>query len=63
MKIKSLCVFCGSSFGNSDIYKKEAAVFAEELCERGISLVYGGGSAGLMGVLASTIFQLRKMVF
>ena len=55
MEIKSLCVFCGSSFGNSDIYKNKAINFAEKLSERGISLIYGGGAVGLMGVLASTV--------
>lgn len=52
MKIRSLCVFCGSSGGNSPEYAASAAAFGRLAAERGIELVYGGGRVGLMGAVA-----------
>lgn len=48
----SICVFCGSRMGNDDAYRDAADTFARELAAREITLVYGGGNVGLMGVLA-----------
>jgi uncharacterized protein (TIGR00730 family) len=48
----SLCVFCGSNPGASPAYAEAAARMGSLLAERGITLVYGGGRVGLMGVLA-----------
>ncbi|MFF3878144.1 TIGR00730 family Rossman fold protein [Streptomyces sp. NPDC001978] len=45
-------VYAGSSPGVSSVYAEEAAAFARELAEGGHEIVYGGGSRGLMGVLA-----------
>lgn len=50
--MKSICVFCGSSMGRNQVYKTEAAAFGKLLAESNITLVYGGGKVGLMGVLA-----------
>ena len=52
---KSLCVFCGSKNGNSLIYKKAAKELGTYLAKNKIRLVYGGGSLGLMGELASSV--------
>ena len=57
MKINSLCVFCGSSFGNDSVYRKKAEELGRLLAERRIQLVYGGGSVGLMGALASSVIS------
>lgn len=57
MKIKSICVFCGSSFGNDKRYNEKTKVFGEYLAEKRISLIYGGGAAGLMGVLAGSVLD------
>lgn len=51
-KLKSICVFCGSSMGARPAYRTAAQRVGELLAERGIGLVYGGASAGLMGVVA-----------
>ena len=53
-RLHSLCVFCGSSFGNRPEYAAAAADVGRLLAERGIRLVYGGGNVGLMGVLADS---------
>lgn len=47
-----ICVFLGSSTGTSPIYAETAHAFGALLARRGIGLVYGGGSIGLMGLVA-----------
>lgn len=49
----SLCVFCGSNPGASPAYAEAAARLGRAVAERGMTLVYGGGRVGLMGVVAS----------
>ena len=49
---RRVCVFCGSSAGTDPAYREAAAALGRLLGEQGIGLVYGGGSAGLMGALA-----------
>ncbi len=53
--IDSLCVYCGSSTGHSDVYREAAARLGRILAEAGVRLVYGGGRIGLMGVLADAV--------
>ncbi len=50
--MQAVCVFCGSSPGADPAYREEAAALGRLLAESGKTLVYGGGSVGLMGVLA-----------
>jgi uncharacterized protein (TIGR00730 family) len=50
--MKRLCVFAGSAVGSRAEYAAAARELAGELAQRGLGLVYGGGSVGLMGVLA-----------
>ena len=47
-----LCVFLGSSPGRSPVYREAAERFGTLLATRGIGLVYGGGTVGLMGAIA-----------
>lgn len=51
---KRICVFCGSSLGERRGYAEAAAAMAQTLVAKGLTVVYGGGNAGLMGVLANT---------
>lgn len=55
--MKRIAVFCGSSAGHNDIYRKTAVLLGKYLVENRIGLVYGGGQVGLMGVLADTIMD------
>lgn len=55
--IERVCVFCGSRLGNRPIYRLHAARVAQLLAERGIGVVYGGGSIGLMGVVADAALE------
>ncbi len=50
-----ICVFCGSSVGSRQAYTEAAKALAQELVQRDIELVYGGGDVGLMGVLANSV--------
>lgn len=50
--MKTICVYCGSSFGASPAYAALAAEFGAACARRGLTLVYGGGSVGLMGTMA-----------
>lgn len=52
MSLKSVCVFCGASPGARPIYHEAAAQLGRNLADRGLTLVYGGGAVGLMGVVA-----------
>jgi uncharacterized protein (TIGR00730 family) len=51
-RLNAVCVFCGSSSGNDPAYAEAARTLGRTLAERGITLVYGGGHVGLMGVVA-----------
>lgn len=55
--MKSITVFCGSREGASETYKKGAILLGKELAKREIQLVYGGGSIGLMGIIADTVLK------
>jgi len=50
--LRSVCVFCGASPGGDPGYAADAAAMARALVERGIRVVYGGASVGVMGALA-----------
>lgn len=50
--MKSVCLFCGSNKGQRPEYITAAAAFGRTLAEQGITLVYGAGKVGLMGVAA-----------
>ena len=51
-ELKTICVFCGGNAGSKAIYTEMAAAMGQELGARGMNFVYGGGSVGLMGVVA-----------
>ncbi|MDR2235471.1 MAG: TIGR00730 family Rossman fold protein [Chryseobacterium sp.] len=50
--MKSITVFCGSSFGSEDIFKEQAILLGQTLAEQNIQLIYGGADVGLMGAVA-----------
>lgn len=50
--MKSVCVFCGSSPGNDPVHAEGARAMGTEIARRGLTLVYGGGAVGLMGIVA-----------
>jgi predicted Rossmann-fold nucleotide-binding protein len=56
LKIKNICVFCGSSPGNENEFLESANHLGQILAERKIHLVYGGGSLGLIGSVSTAAF-------
>lgn len=52
-----ICVFCGSQSGKLPTYAAAARELGVTLAAQGHTLVYGGGSVGLMGVLADSMLQ------
>lgn len=50
---KSVCVYCGSRFGNDPAYKTAADDLGRELAENEMRLVYGAGDVGIMGAVAN----------
>jgi uncharacterized protein (TIGR00730 family) len=60
--MKHLCIFCGSSKGNDPVYEKTAEKLAKIIVDEGLIMVYGGGSIGIMGVLADRILSLNGKV-
>jgi len=57
MKIKNICVYCGSSPGKNPAYAQAASALAKELRARDIGLVFGGGAVGIMGVVADAMLE------
>src|ERR1700680_1690809 len=53
--MRRICVFSGSNLGNRPEYKRAAQALGQELVARGLGLVYGGASVGLMGIIADTV--------
>jgi uncharacterized protein (TIGR00730 family) len=56
-KIHNVCVYCGSSTGTDPMFAEAARSLAVELVKADMGLVYGGGSHGLMGILAQSVFE------
>jgi uncharacterized protein (TIGR00730 family) len=56
-KIRTVCVYCGSGPGTNPHFIKAAIAFGKVLAESGIRLVYGGGSIGLMGAVATSVLD------
>ena len=55
--MKRVCVFSGSSPGGDLAYRAAATDLGHRLAERGIELVYGGASVGLMGAVADAAME------
>lgn len=53
----NIAVYCGSRFGNDDIYRIKAEELARWIASSGYNLVYGGSKVGLMGVIAKTVLD------
>ncbi len=56
-RIRTVCVYCGSSPGTDRAFMEAARRFGEFLAIDGVGLVYGGGSRGLMGAVATSVLD------
>ena len=61
--MKSITVFCGSSFGSDEKYKEQATLLGQTLAQQNIQLIYGGANVGLMGAVADgVLFKGGKVI-
>lgn len=52
-----ICLFSGSSLGQHPIYAEQVRALGEQIGKQGWEVIYGGGNAGLMGVLAQSVLD------
>jgi uncharacterized protein (TIGR00730 family) len=55
--MKSICIFCGANFNGDPVLKQAVEQLAEVMVSRDITLVYGGGKVGVMGILADAVLK------
>jgi uncharacterized protein (TIGR00730 family) len=60
--MKSICVYCGANFNGDPQLLKAIQQLADAFVTRHIRLVYGGGSVGVMGVIADEVLKLGGKV-
>lgn len=60
--MKSICVYCGSNFNGDSALRKAIQHLAQVFVAQNITMVYGGGSVGVMGVIADDMMQLGGKV-
>lgn len=60
--LKSILVYCGANSGNKPIYRDVAIELGNYLANNSQTLVYGGGSIGIMGIIADTVLAAKGKV-
>jgi uncharacterized protein (TIGR00730 family) len=55
--MKAICVFCGANFNGDPALKQAIEIFAGVLVSKKITLIYGGGKVGVMGLLADAVLN------
>ena len=55
--MRSICVFCGANYNGDPLLKQTVEQLAEVMVARNISLVYGGGHVGVMGLIADAVLS------
>lgn len=55
--MNSICIFCGANFNGDPVLKQAAEGLIEVMAAKNISLVFGGGKVGMMGLLADAMLQ------
>lgn len=57
MQYKALAVFCGSKSGNNPLFTQHATELGTFIGQNNITLIYGGGSKGIMGAVADAAME------
>jgi len=55
--MKAICVFCGANFNGDAVLRQTVEQLAEVIVNRNITLVFGGGKVGIMGILADAVLN------
>ncbi len=53
--MKSVCVYLGANFGKNEAFKDAVVKLGNEIVDMGLTLIYGGSSLRMMGLLATTV--------
>ncbi len=62
ISMQKICIYCGSSVGKSEVYKRKAKELGQVLALHQKQLVYGGGDIGLMGIIANEMLSRKAKV-
>jgi len=60
--MKSICVYCGANFNGDPILLKAISDLAAVFTSQDIRLIYGGGSLGVMGIIADEVLKRDGLV-
>lgn len=60
--MKKICIFCGSSMGFDPVYREKTAELGKALADDHCELLYGGGSVGLMKIIADVMLENKCKV-
>jgi uncharacterized protein (TIGR00730 family) len=55
--MKSICVFCGANYNGDQALKQAVEELAEVMVSQNITLIFGGGKVGVMGIMADAVLQ------
>lgn len=55
--MQSICIFCGANFNGDPVLKQAIELLADVMASKNISLIYGGGKVGVMGLLADAVMS------
>ncbi len=56
-QMKSICVFCGANFNGDPLLKQAIEQLADVMVSRNITLIFGGGKVGVMGLIADAVLS------
>lgn len=60
--MKSICVYCGANFNGDPVLQTAIENLAQTFTDRNIRLIYGGGSVGVMGIIADEVLKRDGLV-
>jgi len=55
--MQSICIFCGANYNDDPVLKQSIDLLAEVMVSRDITLIFGGGRVGIMGIMADAVLQ------
>jgi uncharacterized protein (TIGR00730 family) len=60
--MKNICIFCGSSMGINPVYREQTALLGKNMAQSCFDLIFGGGSIGLMRIIADEMLKYHRRV-
>jgi len=60
--MNSICVYCGANFNGDPVLRSAIAELAQVFADQQIRLIYGGGSVGVMGLIADDVLDRKGLV-